>query len=243
MGLVPRHLSSVGSGVSAAAVGVLRRGARAWAGEPSGPLGWVSTRTVFPLTSGTLYETLADALQLRPDDELLDVACGSGAFLAQKASHVRKVAGVDLSAIQIDLARRNLRERIAAGTAEIVHGNAQTLPWPAESFTVVTCMASFEAFDDPAGVLAEMCRVLRPGGRLVVNFGQRVKPSTQTHQTALGLWVWAEADVPRLLAEAGFCEVTIAYGKAWGDDPLSTVLSKITGALGTELRIAGAVKK
>ena len=83
--------------VRAALGRVLLSVARAWAGVPSGPLGWVSTRTVFPLTSGTLYRTMGEALDLQPDDEVLDVGCGSGAFLAQHAGQVRRVAGIDLS--------------------------------------------------------------------------------------------------------------------------------------------------
>ncbi|NLI85904.1 MAG: class I SAM-dependent methyltransferase [Propionibacterium sp.] len=56
-------------------------------------------------------------MQLRPEDELLDAGCGSGAFLAQEAQQVRRVAGVDLPDVQIDLARRRLAQRIADGNA------------------------------------------------------------------------------------------------------------------------------
>ena len=132
-----------------AARAALLRGLKAWAGVPSGPLGWISTRTVF-LLPGLMYQEIGDDLQLHADDELLDVACGSGAFLARHAGHVHRVAGIDLSDIQIALARRHLGERIAAGTAEVVHGDAGALPWPDESFTAVTCMAAFEAFPNPA---------------------------------------------------------------------------------------------
>jgi ubiquinone/menaquinone biosynthesis C-methylase UbiE len=119
--------------------------------------GWISTRALMPLIVGSVYQDTADALQLRPgDDELLDVGCGSGAFLARHASQVRRVAGIDLSDLQIELARRNLGDRIAAGTADIVTGDAAALPWPDGTFTVVTSMETFAAFPDPEQVLAEM---------------------------------------------------------------------------------------
>lgn len=71
-------------------------------------------------------------------------------------------------------------ERIAAGTAESVKGDAATLPWPDNSLTVVTCMGSFQVSSDAQQVLAEMLRVLRPGGRAVMNNVERVPAGTQT---------------------------------------------------------------
>lgn len=210
--------------------------ARAWAGVPSGPLGWFSTRTVFPLTSGTLYQTVGEDLDLQPDDEVLDVGCGSGAFLAQQARHVRRVAGIDLSDIQIDLAHRHLSDRLTAGTADIVKGDASVLPWPNDSFTAATCMAAFEAFPDPAKVLAEVFRVLRPGGRAVMTIGERVPADTTTDRRWGALWVWAEDDVRRMVEQAGFTDVTIRYAPSWGNDPVSKSLIKIWDRFGVDMR-------
>jgi ubiquinone/menaquinone biosynthesis C-methylase UbiE len=60
------------------------------------------------------------------------------------------------------------RERVEAGTAEFVVGDATDLPWPEARFTVVTsnCIDCFEKKAQPA--LEEMYRVLQPGGRAVV---------------------------------------------------------------------------
>lgn len=210
-----------------------------WAGVPSGPLGWVSSRTV--LWSGS-YPAVADALQLRPDDELLELGCGSAGFLAGQAPRVRRVAGIDLSDIQVGLARRRLAERIAAGTAEIVKGDAGALPWPDETFTVVTCMSVFEAFPDPERVLGEVFRVLRPGGRAVLNIGERVAEGTQTHKAWGGIPVWAEDDVRRMVEEAGFTDVTIQY-VPWGEPTLANRLfAKIVGPMGGDLRLVGGIK-
>ena len=210
-----------------------------WAGVPRGPLGWVSSRTV--LWSGS-YPAVADALQLRPDDELLELGCGSAGFLAGQADRVRRVAGIDLSEIQVDLARRRLAERIAHGTAQIVEGDAAALPWPDETFTVVTCMSVFEAFPDPEQVLGEVFRVLRPAGRAVLNIGERVAESTQTHKAWGGIPVWAEDDVRRMVEKAGFAQVTIQY-VPWAEPSLlSRLLARIVGPIGGDLRLAGGIK-
>jgi SAM-dependent methyltransferase len=179
---------------------------------------------------------MGQALALQPDDELLDVGCGSGAFLAQQAIHVRRVAGIDLSDIQIDLARRHLRDRLTAGTAEIVKGDASALPWPDGSFTAATCMAAFEVFPDPGKVLAEVFRVLRPGGRAVMTIGERVPPDTQTDRRWGAVWVWAEGDVVHMVEQAGFTDVTIRYAPAWGNDPVSKTLITIWDRFGVDMR-------
>ena len=215
-----------------------------WAGVPRGPLGWVSAHTV--LNSGS-YPAVADALRLSPDDELLELGCGSAAFLAGQAGRVHRVAGIDLSEIQVGLARKRLGERIAAGTAEIVHGDAAALPWPDATFTVVTCMSVFEAFPDPSGVVAEVFRVLRPGGRAVLNIGERVEAGTQTHRVLNDSgWVWAEGDVRRMVEQAGFTDVTIQY-VPWGEDTavnrlFATVIDKVVGPIGGDLRLARGIK-
>lgn len=225
-----------------AAGAALVRAFRAWAGVPSGPLGWAGSRAM-PVIHGPLYQVVSEALQLRTDDALLDVACGSGVFLARQAGHVHRVAGVDLSDVQIALARRRLGDRIAAGTAEIVQGDAGSLSWPDETFTVVTCMGSFEAFQDPAQVIAEMFRVLRRGGRVVLNIGEEVTPGTQTHRLLGEMWVWAEDDVRHMVEAAGFTDVTIQYAPSSGDAPWLKLLTKLSGPAGKDLRLVRALKQ
>jgi ubiquinone/menaquinone biosynthesis C-methylase UbiE len=158
---------------------------------------------------------MAEALDLQPDDEVIDVGCGSGAFLAQRAGQVRRVAGIDLSDIQINLAQRHLADRISAGTADIVHGDASVLRWPDGSFAAVTCMAAFEVLPDPAQVLAEASRVLRPGGRAVMTIGERVPAGAQTEHRWEAIWVWSEDDVVRMVEQAGFTDVSLRYAPSW----------------------------
>lgn len=214
---------------------------RDWAGVPRGPLGWVSTHTMLN-ASTVVFRNVAQVCQLRDDDVLLDLGCGAGGFLADQAGHVQHVAGIDLSDLQVGLARKRLSDRISAGTAEIVHGDAAALPWPDGAFSVVTCMQVFEVFPEPEQVVSEVFRVLRPGGRAVLNIGERVAEGTQTHQAWGAIPVWAEADVRAMVEHAGFTEVTIQYVPWGGNSPVERLFAKVVGPIGGDLRLARGIK-
>lgn len=179
-------------------------------GVPSGALGSLGAR-MMPRMVGRLYAMMAAELALRPDDDLLEVGCGSAMLLAEQASHVRYVAGLDASEIQVRMARKRLAERISAGTAEIVLGDAMALPWEDGRFSVISCLNCLKFVAEPPKALREMHRVLRPGGRLVVTIDKQAdKWGRSGAIDAFGQWQWSEDDTRRMLEEAGFADVSIA---------------------------------
>jgi ubiquinone/menaquinone biosynthesis C-methylase UbiE len=180
--------------------------------EPHGALGWV-TAWIMPVLSGTYCGDVAGLLRLLPDDEILDVACGSGVFLKQRAAHVSHVAGLDHSDIQLRMARKRNRDRIAAGTAEIVKGDATALPWPDDRFSAVTCNC-VGCFAQPLESLKEMYRVLRPGGRAVLSFDYYPdEEKARNAEQRWGLPTWTEAEVGTLIRDAGFSRIALSHNK------------------------------
>ena len=169
----------------------------------NGPVGWVIARVIMPVAEAGVYTAVAETLDLQTDDELLDVGCGPGAFLAAKAQHVRRVVGLDPSPTMLHAAERRLADRIAAGTARLVAGSAAELPFGDGEFTAVT--AIFAPLSH-----AEAFRVLRPGGRLVhLDNDPRRSPSEPA--SAWGRRRYDEADHRRLFEDAGFTDVTLRY--------------------------------
>ena len=194
-------------------VGLRRSFEYALLGVPHGPLGRIGIRIL--TKNGPFYRTMAAELDLQPDDVLLDVGCGSAGLFVEQASHVSYVAGLDASELQVELARRRLADRLAAGTAEIVLGDAAALPWEDGRFSVVTSLNTMKFIPDPEGPLREMCRVLRPGGRAVVALSDTARaPLESTHESgtadAWGMWYWSDADARRMAEEAGFVDVTVS---------------------------------
>jgi ubiquinone/menaquinone biosynthesis C-methylase UbiE len=118
--------------------------------------------------SRLLRTTRAHALHdlaLTPGDRFLDVACGGGRLVLAAAPHVTRAAGIDLSPGMLDRART----RAAASANVDLHlGSAQRLPFADGEFTVVACTAALHHFPDPAAAVAEVERVLAPGGRFLL---------------------------------------------------------------------------
>ena len=189
-------------------------------GLPYGLPGRLGVR-VMPRASRPFHEAIAAELDFQPEDELLDVGCGSGTLFVGHAGHVRHVAGLDASELQLELARHRLAERIAAGTAEIVQGDADHLPWEDDRFSVVTSVNATKFFPDPLAALREMHRVLRPGGRMAVTLGESGEAPADATAGVVdkwGQWQWPDDAAQRLVQEAGFIDVTVSvmpvYSKA-----------------------------
>jgi ubiquinone/menaquinone biosynthesis C-methylase UbiE len=103
----------------------------------------------------------------RASDRALDVACGPGFLTLAFAMACAQARGVDATPAFVERARRVAAERGIANVS-FVQGDVNALPEDDASYDVVACRAAFHHFPDPARVLAEMARVTRPGGTLLV---------------------------------------------------------------------------
>lgn len=193
--------------------GLRRRFWTAFAGEPHGRLGHLGARVM--TTKHRSFAAVADELGLRPDDELLDIGCGAGALLAEQGAGVRFVAGLDLSDVPLDMARHALTDRIAAGTAEVVKGDAMALPWEDGRFSAVASLDCLKFVEDPRRAFREVYRVLRPGGRAVIGLGTRIHDQARSSTVdPFGQWQWSDLDAGLLMQDAGFVDVVVSLIKA-----------------------------
>jgi ubiquinone/menaquinone biosynthesis C-methylase UbiE len=102
--------------------------------------------------------------------KILDIGCGTGQFAAKvlRRFPAARLFGLDLCESMIQKARSR-----SAGHFTLVRADSQKLPFADDSFDIVTCSHSFHHYPDQPRVVAEMHRVLRPGGRLFIADGDR----------------------------------------------------------------------
>jgi ubiquinone/menaquinone biosynthesis C-methylase UbiE len=146
------------------------------------------------------------ALELRPDDRLLDVGCGTGAAVRKAAPLVERAVGADLSPAMIARARE-LAEGLP--NAEFHEADSERLPFEDGAFTAVLCTTSFHHYPDPARASREMARVLAPGGRVVIGDGSSDRLAARVVDLVLRTFqpshvrLYRSQDLERLLADSG----------------------------------------
>ena len=116
-----------------------------------------------PLALETLH-----ALEVRDDDQVLDVACGTGIVGREVMKRLGPngfVAGVDLNAGMINVAREltSSDDRFEWHVADVT-----AMPFDANSFSLTICQQGLQFFPDEDAALREMQRILRPSGRIAI---------------------------------------------------------------------------
>lgn len=141
--------------------------------------------------------------------DVLDVGCGDGTYGLAAARAGARVAAVDRSAAAVEAARRNAA--VGDVALELHVADALALPFPARRFDLVLAVTVLCFVPEPRRAVAEMVRVLRPGGALIV--GELGRWSTWAAWRRLRAWAgsrtwraarfWTSAELRELLREAG----------------------------------------
>jgi ubiquinone/menaquinone biosynthesis C-methylase UbiE len=128
-----------------------------------------------------LYRQVLERLSVESGSDLLDVGCGAGRFCRLAADRGARVSGIDATAPFVEIAR----ERIRGGDFRV--GDMEALPWPDDSFDVVTGFNSFFFAADLVHALREARRVARPGGAVALTvFGRPERCESTPMFAALG---------------------------------------------------------
>ena len=109
-----------------------------------------------------LFEAVYDRVGVAPGTRVLDVGCATGLASRLAAARGAAVAGLDAAEASIAIARRQLPD------GDFRVGDMLDLPWPRDSFDLVTGFNSFQFAPDIVAALREAARVARPGGQVAM---------------------------------------------------------------------------
>ena len=179
------------------------------------PAGWVGERLIGPWLdriSRSMNRLALERLEVGRDDWVLEVGFGGGALLGSiLLATSGEVFGADASSAMLARARRRFGREVRRGRLRLYQATADSLPLPDSAVDKAVSVNSLYFWPDPAAALAELARVVRPGGRLVLCF----EPAEELRKWPghrFGFRLLEVEQVRALMEQAGFRDV----GEAWG---------------------------
>jgi len=181
------------------------------AARPAGIVGRLLLR-VMSLETSRFNAAVLDALAPSSGDRILEVGYGHGRTLAAAAQRAPDAwfSGIDLSSDAARVTARRCR-MLPAERLDLRVGDSAAMPWVDGSFDKVFSVHTIYFWSEPSQHLREMCRVLRPGGRLALGFRERDEAVTATFPAEVYRFPSVD-EVSSLLVAAGFDAVNVDRG-------------------------------
>ena len=154
---------------------------------------------------------------------VLDIGCGGGRALERLASLaiLGKVVGIDYSEDSVAVARKRNQRLIATGRVEVLHGSVSSMPFPDATFDCVSAVETYYFWPDIAADLAEVRRVMKPSGQIVIIAGMyrgsRFDKRNMRLIRAGGMRCFSVQEFEETLQDAGFSAVAVSVEprKGW----------------------------
>ncbi|MDA0261251.1 MAG: class I SAM-dependent methyltransferase [Proteobacteria bacterium] len=156
-----------------------------------------------------IYELALANLEIAADDSLLDIGFGGGPAFQRLCALVPQgeVTGVDSSATMLRMAAASFPDLIAAGRLALHPGWFDRLPFQANRFDKIFSINTIYFWDDPALVLGEIARVLKPNGCFAIGF-RTPDAAQRAHWQAYGFVYRSQDEVRAQCQAAGFVNIS-----------------------------------
>ena len=165
----------------------------------------------------TKLERMAKRLDIKPGSTVLDVGTGTGAFIPFLLSEIGKGGRI----VALDFAEKMLRRARAKGfngNIDYLCADVTNIPLGNEIFDIIVCYSSFPHFQDKSRALAEMKRVIKRGGRLLICHTSSRASINEIHRQIPAVEndiIPDEGEMQIILSTAGFIEIKIDDGESY----------------------------
>ena len=140
--------------------------------RPTGPFGRYVMSPFLNRMNAAHHNMVLEDLAIAPTSQVLEIGFGGAALLERlcRAASAGRVAGLEISEEMVQMARGRLRRWVDADFLQLSVGSVESLPYPDQTFDRACTVHTTYFWPDLGKGLAELQRVMRPGGRLVLGF-------------------------------------------------------------------------
>jgi ubiquinone/menaquinone biosynthesis C-methylase UbiE len=170
--------------------------------KPTGWLGWWIGQ-LMAVKNRKLSKWVIELIQVQPDDRILEVGFGPGMGIRRANAYATHglVAGIDHSEVMVQQAKKRNAAAIQAKRVDLRCASTASIPYPDTTFDKIFSINVVQFWTNPLEVLAELRRVLKPGGLIALAIQPRIPNATESTSQATGKFL------VNLLTAAGFEQV------------------------------------
>jgi arsenite methyltransferase len=178
--------------------------------RPTGLFGRLVIAPALNRGNARLNAAILEALDLGAGDRVLEVGFGGGDLIARMMESVSGlwITGADFSADMVSLCSRRFSSALEAGALSLHCVPVETLPLEDASVDKVCSANTIYFWPDPDAAVRELCRVISPGGRIVIGFAPR-ETLERLPISKYGFRAYDVEEVSSMLRSAGFADVAV----------------------------------
>lgn len=186
-------------------------------GNPGKPQGEDGKKMLLRMNDGhaTLTKWATDFLDIKEDDNILDIGCGGGAALNRLSQKITTghLTGVDYSSVSVEMSKKHNEENIKNGKMDILEASVEELPFENDKFDKIITVESFYFWPNPKENIKEVFRVLKKNGTFllilaVYKHDKMVDESKEVIKT-YDLFAPTKEEFEEIFENAGFTNVKI----------------------------------
>jgi len=161
------------------------------------------------------------SISIRSNDIILDIGCGGGQNVFNFAKKIEegKIYGIDYSKVSVEMSKKKNKKFIQSGVVEIRHGSVSSLPFPENTFDLVTGFETYYFWPDLVNDLKGILKVLKPSGALLlVNEAfkceeESLRKRNEKWSTLGNFPIHTPQEIHQFLEEAGFTHIQLVVEK------------------------------
>lgn len=173
--------------------------------KPTGLFGRLIMAAIFDYGNTTVNTLMRDALEIQKDDRILEIGSGTGKFLRETAQLLDTgcIEGIDFSSTMVEMAKRRNRKFIEEGRVSIRQSDFETEEYHDACFDTVCSANTIYFWPRPDDVVSKICRILKPGGRVVLTFEDVAQLEERSLDTGI-FNLYSTRDIEDMLRRNGF---------------------------------------